>query len=240
MSVHSLYIYDFDVWLVLRLNTLVGASELFDKFVVTLVRSDIVKGGLVTGLLCYVWLVSDQKSNDYKCIFVRSIVGAIAAVAAGRFLQLTLPYTARPLHDAQIKFAPPATIKSSALSSWSSFPSDHAVLYFAVSTAVFLADRRIGIVAFLWTIVFTCIPRLYVGYHWPSDLIAGAIIGCVVMWLSFRTPMPTIVSRAVIHWREHHPASLYLFGFLVALQTATVFNDARRFLAFAANAILTR
>jgi len=57
------------------------------------------------------------------------------------------------------------------------FPSDHAVLFFALATGLFMAHRKLGIAAYAWVIVAICFPRLYLGIHWPTDVIAGAAVG---------------------------------------------------------------
>jgi undecaprenyl-diphosphatase len=57
-----------------------------------------------------------------------------------------------------------------------SFPSDHATFAFAVATAIFLASRRVGIVALLVAAVVG-FSRVYVGEHYLGDVIAGALIG---------------------------------------------------------------
>nr|WP_295972518.1 undecaprenyl-diphosphatase [uncultured Bacillus sp.] len=58
----------------------------------------------------------------------------------------------------------------------SSFPSKHTLLSFAVSTSVFLHERLIGSILYGLSF-FTGISRIWVGHHYPSDILGSACIG---------------------------------------------------------------
>lgn len=60
-----------------------------------------------------------------------------------------------------------------------SFPSDHAVMAGAVATGVFLAGRRLGIVAGLAALLMA-FARVYVGAHYPGDVVVGLLVGALV------------------------------------------------------------
>lgn len=57
-----------------------------------------------------------------------------------------------------------------------SFPSDHATAAFAIATAVFLRDRRLGAVVLAFAAVLAA-GRVALGMHYPSDVLAGAALG---------------------------------------------------------------
>ena len=67
-----------------------------------------------------------------------------------------------------------------ALTSYS-FPSGHASSSMAAAMSLTLAYGRRGAWAFLpaGLIAFS---RMYVGIHYPSDVLAGALLGCAVAW----------------------------------------------------------
>lgn len=60
-----------------------------------------------------------------------------------------------------------------------SFPSDHATAAGAVAVGLLLTNRRWGIVAAALAIVMA-FTRVYVGAHYPGDVIAGLALGGVV------------------------------------------------------------
>lgn len=57
-----------------------------------------------------------------------------------------------------------------------SFPSAHASFLFAFSTVAFLMDRKIGIVLYAGSLL-TVLARVTAGVHYPSDILAGMIVG---------------------------------------------------------------
>ena len=60
-----------------------------------------------------------------------------------------------------------------------SFPSDHATAAGAVAVGLLLTNRRWGTVAAALAIVMA-FTRVYVGAHYPGDVIAGLALGGVV------------------------------------------------------------
>ena len=60
-----------------------------------------------------------------------------------------------------------------------SFPSGHASFYFALSTVVYLYNKKLGIFLYIFT-VFMTLSRVFIGIHWPFDILFGALLGIFV------------------------------------------------------------
>lgn len=60
-----------------------------------------------------------------------------------------------------------------------SFPSDHAVMAGAVAAGVLLVHRRLGLGA-LAAALLMAVTRVYVGAHFPGDVVAGLVLGAAV------------------------------------------------------------
>lgn len=57
-----------------------------------------------------------------------------------------------------------------------SFPSGHTTLAFALAMGVYLYDKKIG----KWYFALAALigfSRVYVGVHWPLDILGGIIVG---------------------------------------------------------------
>ncbi|OGS44273.1 MAG: hypothetical protein A3K76_07240, partial [Euryarchaeota archaeon RBG_13_57_23] len=64
--------------------------------------------------------------------------------------------------------------------SGSSFPSGHAARIFAVATIISLNVRFPAKVASLAIAVMVALSRVFLGLHWPTDVLAGALLGILV------------------------------------------------------------
>lgn len=62
-----------------------------------------------------------------------------------------------------------------------SFPSDHTTGAIALAFAIALRNKRIGIVMMVFALI-TGFSRMYVGNHYPGDVVVGIVIGLLVAY----------------------------------------------------------
>lgn len=67
-----------------------------------------------------------------------------------------------------------------------SFPSCHAANTFALSAfmTLLLRSRRVAVGLFIWA-TMVCCSRIYLGAHYASDILCGALIGTVIAFLVY-------------------------------------------------------
>lgn len=76
-----------------------------------------------------------------------------------------------------------------------SFPSDHATVAGAVAAGLLLAERRWGVAAAI-AAVLMAFARVYVGAHYPGDVLAGLALGAATA-LAGRFVVVPIVRRVI-------------------------------------------
>ncbi|GAA1968944.1 phosphatase PAP2 family protein [Terrabacter lapilli] len=78
-----------------------------------------------------------------------------------------------------------------------SFPSDHSVMAGAAAVGLLLVSRRLGAVAAVAALLMAAV-RVYVGAHYPDDVVAGLALGAFVAgvgWLLVARPLTWLVHR---------------------------------------------
>lgn len=73
-----------------------------------------------------------------------------------------------------------------------SFPSDHAAAAFAIAFAVLAFSRRGGI-AFLSAATLIGLSRIALGLHYPTDVLAGALVGFAAATLVTTLGRPWVI-----------------------------------------------
>lgn len=163
-------VIDLDQQLFLFVNGFVGQSFLFDNLARLLVNEYFIPTLLsliIFGLWFYWDNAKDKNSNQ------KSVVLAVLAIGLGSLIIVTVlnSFFGRPrpfdVLDTNLLFYKPTD---------PSFPSNSAVVAFALASSIFVADRKLGFLA-LSIAAFYGFLRVFVGVHFPSDVVVGAIIG---------------------------------------------------------------
>lgn len=71
------------------------------------------------------------------------------------------------------------------------FPSDHAVMAGAAAVGLWLVHRRLGVLAALAAVVMG-FARVYIGAHYPQDVLAGFALGAVVSLTGYQLARPAL------------------------------------------------
>jgi undecaprenyl-diphosphatase len=240
---HFVSLDQFDLPILRFLTAFTGKSDAFDHIVHAISSYDLFEGVFMMSLLWFAWFRKSAEDTGGECAIRRArllivLAGSIVIVAFSRVLQLVLSIHQRPLlSDLGLTFA--AFIDRSSLNSWNSFPSDHSMLFFAFATGLWRISRPLGLIAYLWQAILIDLPRIYLGVHYPSDVIAGAALGIVCMLAFEKLPLKLPALRLVASERAYQ-ASFYAFAFLLTDQLAHLFDDVRHMASAAARILYYR
>ena len=105
------------------------------------------------------------------------------SVAASTLITCCLKYSIKRQRPFQVH---PMIVPASTGGS-PSFPSGHTSEAFATATSLTLSFRKwyVAVPAYAWA-ASVGYSRMYLGVHYPSDVLAGAIVGAGSAWLMYR------------------------------------------------------
>lgn len=229
-----------DLPIIRFLNSFANVHGFVDWTLVFVSQNTLMKGGMFMLLTWWLWfrIVPNQRQLREKLI--ASSIAVVVAMATSRFLTWALPMRPRPMHNQEFGLTMPQGLNPETLEGMSSFPSDHAALFFTLAACLWFISHRLGIAAVVYTSLIIAFPRIYLGLHHPSDILAGACIGVIVAVAAHRSQLARQVSAPILRWTEAHPASFYAAFFLFTYQIADMFDATRAlgsYALFAARAV---
>ncbi|MFF8832216.1 phosphatase PAP2 family protein [Streptomyces sp. NPDC015131] len=158
-------------------------------------------GLMLAMVLLVLWCWTSVRRRGAPEDSVAAVAGLVwAPLAAGIALLVNIPIRGfverpRPFHD-----HPGLEVLVAGKTDFS-FVSDHATMAMAIGVGVFVADRRFGIAAIGLALV-EGFCRVYMGVHYPTDVVGGLALGTAValllapVALALLTPLVSAVARA--------------------------------------------
>jgi membrane-associated phospholipid phosphatase len=196
--------------LLLLVNSAAGRSWLFDSVVAFFLDNDLAKAGVIGCCFLAAWYggKSTNSTNARRKILITTLIASVAVITTTKVLSKTI-FLPRPEIQSQkiyrlegaelveMKRMPVRTmlddtsqkdhrallsgeVESNDLGS---FPSDHAGFFIAISLGIWLASRRLGLLALGWTMFVILAGKMISAQHTPLDIAAGAGIAALELLL---------------------------------------------------------
>jgi undecaprenyl-diphosphatase len=181
---------NFEVRLLFDLNHFVASSPATAITFMRMADNSILRGFPVFFSLVVLWFSTECRKRRARIL--AGLLVTCFAVVVSIWLQHHLPTHIRPYADptlhlqSTVKESPIDPIPSRTRKVIYSFPSDTATMYFALASIIFLESRMAGTIAFLWSVITVGVARVGMGWHYPSDVAGGLILGILSVYLFTR------------------------------------------------------
>jgi undecaprenyl-diphosphatase len=218
---------DWDLTVFSAINGLASRSAPLDQLVKGVSESHLAKGVPVMMLFWGLWFADERVGRATRPKLLAVLATALVAIGVARLLAVALPFRTRPMHSPWLDANVPAALKTEALDGWSSMPSDHAVLYFALAVGLWLVNRWAGLAVLLHSLLVISLPRIYLGLHFPSDILVGGAIGTLIA-LALVPPIARILEeRSIVPRLLDYGYLWYPVMFLITFEAASLFSQSR-------------
>ena len=170
------YLNDIDADALLAVN---GLHDLFQDSFWWLVSA---KWSSLLLVLAIVWILLHQNRRHALLVLAMLVLTIIVADQVSSGLIKHLVERLRPTHDPSLQSM--VHVINGYRGGLYGFVSSHAANFSAVAMLVSLVMRQrlVTITMFSWALV-QCYSRMYLGVHYPGDIIGGLVVGMLAGWL---------------------------------------------------------
>jgi membrane-associated phospholipid phosphatase len=221
--------WDIEIAFVRWLASLGGQSWFFDHLAAHLVTDSLFRSIPCVVLLAGYWGAagsSRERRHSIRRTVLGGFVTAGVALLLSRVIQ-NLWETHRPIHDPALSGSFQAQFRAMIGDDLHAFPSDHAAFLVPLVWSLGRLQPWLGAAT---AVLLACAlgARAYLGLHYPTDILAGAILGAVIVWGERR--WPEVASRGVAlvdEARALWPVATAAGLFLIAYCYASMFESIR-------------
>jgi len=213
----------FDQTLITFINHPAGRSWVFDNLIKAVSELHLTMDVLLMAYW-WTWFRDDGQTGNSRLrqTLLVSVIGVIIAV--GLSLPILTPYV-RPIHENALPRLP-SGVSPETTNIHPAFPSHHALVAFVLVAGLFMASRARGVVAAIYSLAIIGMPQVYVGRHYPTDILGGALIGIAVAGVLNVSAIRTAIAARPVAFAARRPAIFYPVAFMVTLHIGTLFSDA--------------
>lgn len=191
--------------------------------------NNLLKGAVFFALFWHQWFRDDGEPEKRRRDICAILAGSTVAIAVARTIAFLAPFRLRPMYDPAVLHPIYAVSMQYNMEHWSAFPSDTAAYFLALAIGIAYLSRRAAIPILLFTAGWICLPRVFLGVHYASDIVVGAAIGIAAAWLSLKTRLAdSLIAEPAIAAANRSGSWFYPVAFLVTFEMATVFEGSRK------------
>jgi len=222
-----------DSWAIGSLNQFAGFSELLNRVLYSFQSSTLLTWVPVISLLWWAWFRSDGRQAGNRKVVVAVIMACVFVVAVFVIQRESkLLFRPRPVSDLQSSFCAPWGVELPSLDSYfresGSFPSGHGAILAVITAGLLYVSRPVGVLCGAYSLVI-CLMRMFFGYHYFTDMIAGIVLGIAMFALANGRLAEKMVARRVLRWWTLYPSLFCAVLFIITFEIAEGFTESARF-----------
>ena len=170
------YLNDIDTDALLAVN---GLHDLFQDAFWWMVTA---KWSSLLLVLALLWILLHQNRRHALLVLAMLVLAVLVADQVSSGLIKHLVERLRPTHDPSLESM--VHVINGYRGGLYGFVSSHAANFFAVSTLLcfVMRHRWVTLSLFTWALL-QCYSRMYLGVHYPGDILGGIIVGMLAGWL---------------------------------------------------------
>jgi undecaprenyl-diphosphatase len=225
-----------DLHAIALLNRFAHRSRTVDLLIWEIGTTAALQGGVVVALVWGAWFSRGEEfgSRPKRETILSSFIGMYVCLLVTLVLRAALPFRPRPVNDFSISHQMPYLPDGTSLVYHAtSFPSGHAAVLFSLAIGLGLVSRRLGLVAALHGLFVVCLPRLYFGRHFATDIVTGAALAVAIVPSVNMALFGSSLVRRLLAWVDTRPGTFYSVVFFCSLDVATDFAVSKTIIHFA-------
>ena len=170
------YLNDIDADALLAIN---GLHDMFQDAFWWLVSAKWSSALLVLALL---WILLHQNRRHALLVLAMLVLALLVADQVSSGLIKQIVERLRPTHDPSMESM--VHVVNGYRGGMYGFVSSHAANSIAVATlfSLIMRHRLVAVSLFTWA-VLQCYSRMYMGVHYPGDILGGIVVGLLAGWL---------------------------------------------------------
>jgi undecaprenyl-diphosphatase len=215
----------FDFWLAKWLAEFVSAHKQFALAVASGIRHTLFGGFWFGAALFVLWVYAERTGQEtirrrVLTIMLGSVVAVLLTVVAGALVSWP-----PPIRDPGIAALYPSSMLSNL--NTNCFPSQSTAAYAAIAAGVYSLHKATGWVLWILVALFVALPRMLMGGHYFTDVVAGAILA-LLGYGAVRYLLETRLISKVDLFAERQPLAklaLELLMFVWIVQVTMEFRE---------------
>lgn len=176
-----------------RLFEVIPHKQGTDSLFAYVVANHLVGTWIFAAVFYLFWQIEDERTEWRRTQLFKTIVAFAIAVPITLVVRPWISWPS-PARNIAYQHIFPTYLWGNG--SYNSFPSHSTLLYFTVALGIWPLSRPISGILISFTLLMVSLPRVFVGGHYPIDVISSIALSAMILGVVWRWRLPPSVG----HW----------------------------------------